>query len=82
MAEAIDVKLLIWRLPFFIVPKLLQYDMCNQVKSGTKHGRPDQSYPRVFFFFFEHVFLRGDTTPCEFEIWHAQSIVVWYHSIG
>ena len=39
----VGAKILIQRLSSFIVQKLRHSDTCNQVKSCTKHGRPDQS---------------------------------------
>ena len=47
LKQLFDAKILIQRLLSFSVPKLRHSHTCNQVKSGTKHGRPDQSQRKL-----------------------------------
>ena len=48
LKQLFDAKILIQRLSSFRVPKLRHSDTCNQVKSCTKHGRPDQSQRKLY----------------------------------
>ena len=44
LKQLFDAKIFIQRLSSFSVPKITALrQVCNQIKSCTKHGRPDQS---------------------------------------